>query len=582
MAVSLTFKGSDEGARATAEALAKSLDQLGLSADQVNIHMKNGKEGTDGLFGSMKDLRGEARQHERVFSYFGAQLASATGQSKGLATELVGLGVAMGSGMWMLAAVEGVKLILSHFREAGEEAKKAEKESGKYFQTLIEGAKEANVEIARLKLEALGLSPASVKSNMVSQAYQEQLDLVERMQASVDSAKGDVNPITGENGVASSSEVAKLKEATKVLDGLRHAMAEYQRVDEQARGDAGSKRDMEATLKRLEEKQKVDEKAARKAEAEGKRHADFMVGLEKEAADAAKVGVDEEEKARADLTVKLMELDRKKAEAHARGNQAEVAEVQKVEEAEVAAFERALAAIQTKSALALAKAANEQSKLNYVPGEGLDPKEEEKLNAQRRSDLAKKAKAETLENIRLAQQMGQSFGDAFGGMVAGTEDFSGAMRKMAAAVVAEVTKMVIQSITAKAADAAAGAADSQADIPVIGPILAISAMGAMLSAVMGMVGHVGHAAGGWQLPSIGGPFPALLHTEEKVLPAKQAKGLDRLIESGGQGAQVVHHHHYEIHAMDAQSFRQFARSNSRSFAEAIGLAARNGSPFESR
>lgn len=63
------------------------------------------------LFGKMKELRGEARQHERVFNYYGTKVAEVTGLTKGLGAEITGLGIALASGMWVAAAVEGARLI---------------------------------------------------------------------------------------------------------------------------------------------------------------------------------------------------------------------------------------------------------------------------------------------------------------------------------------------------------------------------------------------------------------------------------------------------------------------------------------
>jgi hypothetical protein len=53
-------------------------------------------------------------------------------------------------------------------------------------------------------------------------------------------------------------------------------------------------------------------------------------------------------------------------------------------------------------------------------------------------------------------------------------------------------------------------------------------------------GIVPSAAGGWSLPSFAGAMPALLHSQEMVLPADLSQGLQNMIRSGAAGDVHVH------------------------------------------
>lgn len=82
--------------------------------------------------------------------------------------------------------------------------------------------------------------------------------------------------------------------------------------------------------------------------------------------------------------------------------------------------------------------------------------------------------------------------------------------------------LAVSKITAEAAAGGAAAAASTAAIPIVGPALAIPAGVGMTSAINAtFLPMVASAAKGWDLPA-GGPFPAVLHSREMVLPENQA------------------------------------------------------------
>ncbi len=157
MAISVTFKGNDEGARATAEALARSLDQLGISADKVNFNVA--KKGSDNLYQSLRELKGEAVQHQRVFGFFGAQLAQTGLIARETGAALVGLGASLQGGMAVVAAVEALKLLVEGYQFLAEAEKKEREEREKGAEAHRDWLRRMNEEIAILR----GTDPLDVE-----------------------------------------------------------------------------------------------------------------------------------------------------------------------------------------------------------------------------------------------------------------------------------------------------------------------------------------------------------------------------------------------------------------------------------
>lgn len=125
-------------------------------------------------------------------------------------------------------------------------------------------------------------------------------------------------------------------------------------------------------------------------------------------------------------------------------------------------------------------------------------------------------------------------------------------------------------ITSAAATGAAKAYQAIVGIPIVGPILAPIAAGVAFAGIEAFSGNISSAAGGWSRVPMNGMMTQL-HIDEKVLPAKEARGLDKLINGGGAAGGDVH-----IHAMDVRSFTDAARRNERAFADVMKKAHRNG------
>ena len=150
-------------------------------------------------------------------------------------------------------------------------------------------------------------------------------------------------------------------------------------------------------------------------------------------------------------------------------------------------------------------------------------------------------------------------GNAIQGLITRTMTLGQAMRSIwkgiTATVVGEISTILakkaaawavdkaltLAGIGAKAAEAGAGAASSVANIPYVGPILAIAAMASVFGAVSGLKANVS-AAGGYDIPA--GINPVVqTHAREMILPAKHADVIRSLADNGaGGGSGDVHFH----------------------------------------
>jgi hypothetical protein len=101
-----------------------------------------------------------------------------------------------------------------------------------------------------------------------------------------------------------------------------------------------------------------------------------------------------------------------------------------------------------------------------------------------------------------------------------------------------------------------------------------SALGSIFAFRQG--GIVPSAAGGWVVPQLGpGGVPAMLHSQEMVLPANISQGLQGMIANGG--AASTGPINFSVSALDAQSVAKFFQSNGAVLVAALNKALRNGS-----
>lgn len=144
------------------------------------------------------------------------------------------------------------------------------------------------------------------------------------------------------------------------------------------------------------------------------------------------------------------------------------------------------------------------------------------------NEWVRQDEAKTLEaRARAYAALGLQVGATLGAIVAGQLDVRRAL--------AQTLQMLTKEATGYAVTAAIGAAKSQAGVPLVGPVLAITAAGSLLATLMGMIGKMPSAAGGMKVPH---DTLALIHKDEHVIPKKIAQQYEAGLAGGGGGVTV--------------------------------------------
>jgi hypothetical protein len=132
---------------------------------------------------------------------------------------------------------------------------------------------------------------------------------------------------------------------------------------------------------------------------------------------------------------------------------------------------------------------------------------------------------------QIAQSLGSIWGDVFADMISGQQSAG-------SAIVAGTIKSAQVAVMAAASSAAAEAAFSQAGIPILGPILAVTAAGMVFAMVSAYMSKIPKAALGGTV--VGGTpgrdsVPALLMPGEEILPVGEANRYRAARARGGMG-----------------------------------------------
>lgn len=163
-----------------------------------------------------------------------------------------------------------------------------------------------------------------------------------------------------------------------------------------------------------------------------------------------------------------------------------------------------------------------------------------------------------------------------GATVAGNAARTGSDVAAAAASKAADGASAKSSIGGHAASAAAAVYDDVAQIPYVGWILAPPAAAAAFVAVEAFGALIPSAAGGWEVPH---DTLAMVHADEKILPADKSRGLDKMIDKanrgtdGGTGGDM--HLHFHGPLADAAGIKRFFDDNGHYAAKAVQRQMRN-------
>lgn len=465
----LTAKAVFDTDQATAgiNALAREIQSLGRSLrTDVGTASNEAMQHSGGLIESIKEMKSEGVQASRMMGFYGAALQDIGLASKGATQEIGGIALAMASGSWVLAGIEGARALAKFIKEAGSEAEKIKK-----IEVKFEAKGEASILNAYTKLNvermrAQGASEKEIRSYeavrgneaAVAEIRKDQAPIMERI-AELTAKQGGIEATIQSLGKDELARKKNLQDAADAykgkIAGLREEYDKYQEV----------------INKSMESAKKAGE-------------------INGQAAD--------EEKARTKA--------RTLATAQAHQDSLDDARLVKENNAQV----MRLAEAQGKAYLAERKReekADDEVVQNYAKEMAWGLKKVDSL----RDDSVRKW-------ISASKQMGNALGTDVAGMILGTKSVGDAFVDMADIAIDAVVDMVTKQVEAYAVQAAAGAAAAESGIPIFGPALAVAAAAAMGAMVKGLLsGLKGRADGG---PVAGGtPYIVGERGPELFLPS---------------------------------------------------------------
>lgn len=479
------------------------------------------------------------------------QMFGVLSSEMGMAGKALGaLGAALQGGIWGVAAA-GVMLAV----DALKEQKKQADDAAKAYGELIEKVQKFNEEIA---------TSAALQAAAPGRAR----DL---LQVDIDTAKKQQELGEKYNDVVTQLEEAKLavRRASNEKE-LKTALSKRKFLEEQERNLLWSleQLDTSAAKKKLEINTKYDKEEADKRKqlqetAESKRKT-LIDRAEQYTVSAKTTAVSEEKALEESHAAKVKKINADIVEAKKNNFGDAVFALNLALDAENEAYERQKKKIQSMASMKL----QDMEAKKYEQDDADAAAAWEKYNTEQAVEKQKKLKEEVLATADAAMMFGQVMGASLQGMISGQQSVLQGLTSMLAGIVQVIAQLMIQ-LEVAAAVAAVQAGASVAITPLIGPILAISAAAAVFSGLMAYAGKVGSAEGGWDLPG-GGPFPAVLHAREMVLPAEHADTI-RNLKDGAGGSTVV----MNVSAMDAKSFKQFLVDKQSALLDTLTMASAN-------
>lgn len=474
----------NKNARDAANAVRDLTRQMKGDFSQQGQSVKEAANEHDSLLAKFKEFRGEQVQQGRMARFYAGELASIIPAGDGVKQTMQGLlgviieGAAGGASFGL--AFEAAKFALEVFIKSEEEAKKKAQEHRDAVVALTDAFDKYSLSALNASATEKTFQDATKKDRAA--LSDKQKALADLKQQITDLAAGDSE---GMRGVQIERLQKQAEELDREISQIQNRIDIARAMKEEADKNVAASKAPEAVNKSTTQDA---EKAKERSELELQNYA-RQLQVEEE--------LDQEASRRADAN---LAADTKKRE--------ELADL------ELKNYARSL----------------------QVEAD-MDEQASRKADANLAADNARRERMMQVSAMQMAmtaEQLGSAFGNAFGAMIEGTKSVGQAFAQMAQQMIQTIAQIAIKSITASAGKAAAEGISSQAGIPVIGPILAISAGAAMFSAAIGYLGKIGSAEGGWDLPG-GGPFPAVLHANEMVLPSKYADVIRGMADGGGGG-----------------------------------------------
>lgn len=514
-------------------------------------HSKGAGKEVSGLGDSIRDLAREQRSQQRVGSFFARELAELAPVSATAKTAISGLAGAMmgslGLGMAIELALTGWKTYVEREKEVEEQAKKvreAVNEEARAVAKLVDISNDIRL-VQTADSRGKSIEEARIKYGREYAAINAELLEADR-QLEENKKKGNKSV---EENLRLVGRIAALKESKKELPDRELAVEKKINAEWDLR-EIKQKNELALMLPMTEE-QKIQAKYAAEM-------AEIHARVEKHL-------LDEKE---ASFEIAKATLERKNA-LDAIANRQEAARLlnreQGFAELEAPAYpkdyryhspgrDQTLWDVRS-SGLPMGGEHSDQYQADYLGAELQSYTAEQHMQAN-------EAQKETTQNVKdtvaAYQQWGDVGGKAIGAMIMGHQSLGQTAAQVGQQIINATVQAAIASIQADAAAAAVAAGKSQAGMPLVGPVLAISAAGAMLSAMLGYMGNVGGR-------ELGGPVGYRT-------PYIVGEAGPELFVPGASGNIIPNHRlggtNITIHAFDSQSVDRMARDYSSPFRKA--------------
>jgi hypothetical protein len=536
-------------------AISTAVNQAGIKMRTTMLGVGGGARGAgteiQGFEGKLRTLKSEMAAGDRTINFFARSLngivpeSSAAGQGiRLLADGLIG---GLGLGFALQAVMMGVQLFTDHLKEEA----KAQEEAAKKAREHAEAIGKVNAETARYNLQASGATAPQVEA----------AESIGPLDAQIAAKQNEIRELTASRQASLFDAQETMRHARKITNDSAEDFRYAQKIMAAAEEAKNKIAALRAELAKLQ--------ASRQA-LQGRFNA--RVNLE-EAQEAAKVSP----------------LGPSVEGFNPKGNKKPKTEHGPVlgpsaEGFDPEFFRRGDKAItdRIEAELDAEREASEERGRIMLAEQAIQDR-----IAKKAADLRREQIAGTEAMVR---PMVSTFTNGLAQMMQGQMTFKEFManiwQTMIGQVVGSITQMVTQWIASKLVEktadqvtamaevthhagvAGAATAASVAAIPMLGPATALEAGEAMAAAVLGSMMPLASAAGGWQVPY---DTLAMVHKDEKILPARYSKGLDRLVEGGGRGGST---YSPTIVAFDAAGAARATRAQASSVARELRRHAR--------
>lgn len=507
LAIQLTVDadGLVSGLKVAGKSVDGAAQQIRASFRDIKVAEEETTEAGRGLLEHVRSMR----QEMFIGSFMARQITEIGAASKETAGMVAGLAGAFLVGNWTGLAIEGALKIASAFNESGGEIEKFSADAGTAVQKLREKVDQL-LESMRHVTESEKLQHQEIGPLLRQEADLKQQVLTANLKLA--DAEDKLKASLLDENQAASARAAAAKAAAE--SELEDAQKKLETTQEQIRAD-------NETIKPLSTAEQIA--AAQKKRAEEDRQAWRLYGEQLRLTDALEQDI----------------------------------------------YQRTLKRLKDETALAVAQdKAEGQSNVALL---NLQLEQGKQAEAQGKSQIEESkrlAKERVKSELDAAKSIGDAFGTAFEGIASGTMTLQAAFKNLAKEAVKATIDAAIKQVEAEAAVAAAKAAAANADIPIIGPALAVGALAAMEGLVLGLISSIPGAAVGADIPIGVNPIMKL-HGGESVITAKTTDRLQEALDSGGIGGAHIH-----IHAMDGASVQRVVEGPA--FARALREARRNG------